>query len=368
MTRRWRRSGRAGILPLDFSSSSAQAQETNPETRSPCPRFPVEYDSDRKIRARNKLYYRFNHWPIWIFVFFIAPGPLTFDLVRARVSTRGWRCGSARCSSAPAIAGLRGAAARRASRSPTSSASPRTGRTRSTAASATRSRGARSSPSPLLNIAGLVVAIATGHWYLKQIYRYAYFPLAGFGLAARRARPAAAREGVDQGRGARAPLFLRIGLGGLLGAAGALADVEGRAAHARRATRSSSSCSWPSWPSSATSRASAACRARGRSSRANWPFPTEIARPLTKDYTGGRLSRLLYSSLRFASPTDEPQRSRDLLGRCRDRCGRRRASRPADPGPDRAEARRLPRLRLHPAVARRRGQDPQRLLPRLPRR
>ena len=41
---------------------------------------PVEYASDRKIRERNKLYYRFNHWPIWIFVFFIAPGPLTFDL------------------------------------------------------------------------------------------------------------------------------------------------------------------------------------------------------------------------------------------------------------------------------------------------
>jgi hypothetical protein len=40
----------------------------------------VERDVDRKIRYRNKLYYRFNHWPIWIFVFFIAPGPLTFDL------------------------------------------------------------------------------------------------------------------------------------------------------------------------------------------------------------------------------------------------------------------------------------------------
>ena len=40
----------------------------------------VERDSDRKIRHRNKLYYRFNHWPIWIFVFFIAPGPRTFDL------------------------------------------------------------------------------------------------------------------------------------------------------------------------------------------------------------------------------------------------------------------------------------------------
>ena len=42
--------------------------------------IPVEYAHERKIRERNKLYYRFNHWPIWIFVFFIAPGPLTFDL------------------------------------------------------------------------------------------------------------------------------------------------------------------------------------------------------------------------------------------------------------------------------------------------
>jgi hypothetical protein len=30
----------------------------------------------------------------------------------------------------------------------------------------------------LLNIAGLLVAIATGEWYLKQIYRYGYFPIA----------------------------------------------------------------------------------------------------------------------------------------------------------------------------------------------
>jgi hypothetical protein len=37
---------------------------------------------------------------------------------------------------------------------------------------------------------------------LKQIYWYAYFPLAGHDLAARRARQAAAREAVDQGRGA----------------------------------------------------------------------------------------------------------------------------------------------------------------------
>ena len=40
----------------------------------------IQYDSERKIRARNKLHYRFNHWPIWITVFFLVPGPLTFDL------------------------------------------------------------------------------------------------------------------------------------------------------------------------------------------------------------------------------------------------------------------------------------------------
>ena len=40
----------------------------------------VELDTERKIRHRNKLYYRFNHWPVWIWAFFILPGPLTFRL------------------------------------------------------------------------------------------------------------------------------------------------------------------------------------------------------------------------------------------------------------------------------------------------
>ena len=48
----------------------------------------IERDVDRKIRYRNKLYYRFNHWPIWIFVFFIAPGPLTFDLFERGFDSR----------------------------------------------------------------------------------------------------------------------------------------------------------------------------------------------------------------------------------------------------------------------------------------
>ncbi|MGA8111870.1 MAG: hypothetical protein WB974_20680, partial [Acidobacteriaceae bacterium] len=40
----------------------------------------VEYAHQRKMRTRNTRRYRAAHWPIWIFVFFLAPGPLTFDL------------------------------------------------------------------------------------------------------------------------------------------------------------------------------------------------------------------------------------------------------------------------------------------------
>src|SRR3984957_1661156 len=40
----------------------------------------VEYAENRVIRQRNKRHYRLAHWPIWIWVFFLAPGPLTFDL------------------------------------------------------------------------------------------------------------------------------------------------------------------------------------------------------------------------------------------------------------------------------------------------
>ena len=195
--------------------------------------IPVEYAHERKIRERNKLYYRFNHWPIWIFVFFIAPGPLTFDLFE-----RGFDLRMALWLGAVLDRHRRGRPARRAarawSRSRTSSGSPRIGRIRSIAASATRSPGAKRSPSPCSTSPGWSIAIATGHWYLKQIYRYAYFPTRRFDLVPRRDWPTAARQGLDEGRGARAPVFLRHRVGGLLGAADVVAPVEGRAAHARR--------------------------------------------------------------------------------------------------------------------------------------
>jgi hypothetical protein len=137
----------------------------------------VEIDTERKFRARNKLHYRINHWPIWIFVFFIAPGPLTFDLFE-----RGFDARTVIWLSVvlvgTAIAGLLG-------QLPGCEAAPYI------------LRFTEDRPNPLyrricytmawgevvafaiLNIAGLVYAMVTGEWRLKQMYAQGYFPVAG---------------------------------------------------------------------------------------------------------------------------------------------------------------------------------------------
>ena len=137
----------------------------------------VELDTERTIRHRNKLYYRFNHWPIWIFVFFIAPGPLTFDLFEHGVDARmlTWL---AVVLAGTGLAGILG-------QLPGSEPRPYI------------IRFTEDRPNPLyrricyttawgevvafavLNIAGLVWAVATGEWRLKQMYEVAYFPIAG---------------------------------------------------------------------------------------------------------------------------------------------------------------------------------------------
>lgn len=139
--------------------------------------IPVEYASHRKIREYNKLYYRVNHWPIWIFVFFIAPGPLTFDLFERGFDAR-MAVWLGVVLAGTGIAGLRGALP---------GVEPKPYIIRFT----------EDRPNPLyrricytlawsevitfgvLNLTGLVIAIVTGHWVLKQLYRWAYFPLAG---------------------------------------------------------------------------------------------------------------------------------------------------------------------------------------------
>jgi hypothetical protein len=155
---------RQSILPPSYEQNHGHARR-------------IELASDRKIRERNKIRYRLAHWPIWIFVFFIAPGPMTFSLFEHGFT---WRMvlWLGVVVAGTGIAGLRG-------RLP--GVEPRPYIIRFT----------EDRPNPLyrrvcytlawsaamtfavLNIAGLIVAIVTGHWRLRQMYELAYFPLAG---------------------------------------------------------------------------------------------------------------------------------------------------------------------------------------------
>jgi hypothetical protein len=138
-------------------------------------RGPVEYADARKIRQRNKGYYRVLHWPIWIWVFFLAPGPLTFSLFAHGFSWANslWL---AAVLVGTGIAGLYG-------QMPGVEPRPYI------------LRFDEDRPNPLyrkicytfawnavlnfalLNLAGLVIAVVTGVWYMKQLYEYAYLPL-----------------------------------------------------------------------------------------------------------------------------------------------------------------------------------------------
>jgi hypothetical protein len=147
----------------------------------------VEYARARKMRERNTPLYRLAHWPIWIWVFFLAPGPLTFTLF-ARGFGRGNLVWLTAVLAGTGVAGLRG-------RLPGMEARPYI------------LRFDEDKPNPLyrrvcytfawntvlsfalLNLSGLLIAAATGRWYMKQIYQYAYLPMCGaillFGAAGR---------------------------------------------------------------------------------------------------------------------------------------------------------------------------------------
>ncbi len=137
----------------------------------------VEYSRARKMRERNTCFYRLAHWPIWIWVFFLALGPLTFTLF-ARGFGRGNLVWLMAVLAGTGVAGLRG-------RLPGVEPRPYI------------LRFDEDKPNPfyrrvcytfawnaalsfaLLNLSGLLIAAATGLWYMKQIYRYGYFPLCG---------------------------------------------------------------------------------------------------------------------------------------------------------------------------------------------
>lgn len=134
----------------------------------------VEYAHHRKIRSRNKVYYRISHLPIWIFVFFLAPGPLTFDLFAHGGNINHWLW-LAVVLAGTAIAGYFG-------QLPGVESRPYI------------LRFNEDKPNPLyrricytfawnalinfavLNLAGLILAVATGVWNMKPIYSYGYLP------------------------------------------------------------------------------------------------------------------------------------------------------------------------------------------------
>ncbi|MGH9314404.1 MAG: hypothetical protein ACRD1S_14565 [Vicinamibacterales bacterium] len=155
-----------------------------------------------RVRYANTIRYRLAHWPIWIWVFFIAPGPLTFDLFARGFDGRmaAWLVA---VLVGTGLAGFFG-------RLPGVEAEPYI------------LRFTEDRPNPLyrricytfawsaaivfglLNLAGLLLAIGTGEWRLRQIYDAAYFPLAGvvwiLGAAGRlpRVKPSTKHEGHER--------------------------------------------------------------------------------------------------------------------------------------------------------------------------
>jgi hypothetical protein len=162
----------------------------------------VEYAQERKMRTRNKRLYRLAHWPIWIFVFFLAPGPLTFSLF-----AHGFSWGNSLWLGlvlvGTGVALVRG-------RLPGGEPGPYI------------LRFDEDKPNPLyrrvcytfawnaalnyalLNLTGLVIAAITGVWRMKQIYLYAYAPLCAIilllGLTGKlpRVEPSTKKEGTHR--------------------------------------------------------------------------------------------------------------------------------------------------------------------------
>ena len=162
----------------------------------------VDYAHERKIRERNTRVYRLCHWPIWIWVFFLAPGPLTFTLFARGFHWGNWAWLAAVLLGTGVFVVL--------GQLPGCEPRPYI------------LRFDEDRPNPLyrricytfawnavinfalLNLAGLAIAAVTGAWYMKQIYTYAYSPLCAFilllGIAGwlPRVGPSTKGEGIER--------------------------------------------------------------------------------------------------------------------------------------------------------------------------
>jgi hypothetical protein len=154
-------------------------------------------------RERNKTYYRVLHLPIWIWVFFILPGHLTFALYAHGPDRRHaiW------LAIVLAVCIWRGLAGRLPGVEPKPYVThfgvhqPNLGYR---VVCYTAAWIALLVPFTL-NVVGMVVAVLTGTYYLEQLYRWLYYPLAGLIVLATafdltpRARRSTANEGAERG-------------------------------------------------------------------------------------------------------------------------------------------------------------------------
>ncbi len=162
----------------------------------------VELAVERRMRTRNKRIYRLAHWPVWTFVFFIAPGPMTAALFAGQATgwTLAWFVVAFTGTTAAALAG----------RMPGTESAPYI------------LRFGDDQPNPLyrrvcytvgwsvilsfvtINLVGLVGAVATGVWRMRELYAALYLPLAAsvWVLGALGVLPRARRstkyEGIDR--------------------------------------------------------------------------------------------------------------------------------------------------------------------------
>jgi hypothetical protein len=162
----------------------------------------IELAIERRMRTRNTLRYRIAHWPIWVWVYFITPGPFTAALF-AGDAGRG----------ALAWLGVVLAA---------TTAAAAMGRLPGTEPAPYILRFGDDLPNPLyrrvcytfawsvilsfaaLNLIGLIDAVVTDQWRLREIYAALYVPLAAsigvLGALGRlpRARASTRYEGIDR--------------------------------------------------------------------------------------------------------------------------------------------------------------------------
>jgi hypothetical protein len=162
----------------------------------------IELAAERHMRTHNTLRYRLAHWPIWVWVFFIAPGPFTAALFAGQAGPSAWLWLAAVVGGTAVAAAL--------------------GKLPGTEPAPYILRFGDDLPNPLyrrvcytvawsvvlsfaaVNLVGLLDAVLSGTWRMRQIYASLYLPVAAaiwlLGALGKlpRARRSTQPEGIDR--------------------------------------------------------------------------------------------------------------------------------------------------------------------------